>query len=57
VAESGLLGLRDKENTCVNIDPNRLNEFFASVSTGPTPLTRPLNAGSGFDFPTLLSDV
>jgi hypothetical protein len=56
VAESGLLGLRDKENACVNIYPNRLNEFFSSVNTGPTPLTRPLNAGSGFDFPTRFFD-
>jgi hypothetical protein len=46
------IGLRDKENAFLNIDPNRLNEFFSSVKTGPTPLTRPLNAGSVFDFPT-----
>jgi hypothetical protein len=31
---------------------NRVHTFFSSVNTGPTPLTRPLNAGSDFDFPT-----
>jgi hypothetical protein len=46
------IGIRDKENAFVKIDPNRLNEIFSSVNTGPTPLTRPINAGSVFDFPT-----
>jgi hypothetical protein len=45
------IGLRDRENASVNVDPNRLNEYFSSVNTGPTPLTRPPSTGSVFDFP------